>query len=34
MITHGFSKKTDKTPEGELEHAREVRRQYKEGKLK
>jgi phage-related protein len=34
MITHGFTKKTQKTPENEIEHAREMRRKYKEGKLK
>jgi phage-related protein len=30
MITHGFTKKTQKTPENEIEHAREMRRKYKE----
>jgi phage-related protein len=34
LITHGFTKKTQKTPENEIEHAREMRRQYREGKLK
>ena len=34
LITHGFTKKTQKTPQREIEHAREMRRQYKEEKLK
>jgi phage-related protein len=34
VITHGFSKKTQKTPENEKQHAREMRRLYKEGKRK
>jgi phage-related protein len=34
LITHGFTKKTQKTPANEIEHAREMRRRYKEGILK
>jgi phage-related protein len=34
MITHGFTKKTQKTPESEIEHAREMRRRHKEEKRK
>ena len=30
LITHGFTKKTRKTPEREIEHARAMRRQYEE----
>ena len=32
LITHGFTKKTQKTPDSEIEHAREMRRHYKEKK--
>ncbi|MDR1495854.1 MAG: type II toxin-antitoxin system RelE/ParE family toxin [Clostridiales Family XIII bacterium] len=34
LITHGFTKKSPKTPENEIIHAKELRRMYKEGKLK
>jgi phage-related protein len=34
LITHGFTKKTQKTPRREIEHAREMRRLYEEGRLK
>jgi phage-related protein len=34
MITHGFTKKTQRTPEKEIEHAREMRQKYREGELK
>jgi phage-related protein len=34
LITHGFTKKTQKTPRREIEHAREMRRLYGEGHLK
>jgi phage-related protein len=31
LITHGFTKKTQKTPPGQLEHARDMMRRYMEG---
>jgi phage-related protein len=33
IITHGFTKKSQKTPENEKEHARILRELYNEGKL-
>jgi phage-related protein len=34
LITHGFTKKTQRTPIDEKEHAKEMRHRYKEGLLK
>lgn len=32
LITHGFSKKSQKTPKQEIQHAQELRRRYLEAK--
>ncbi|MDR2976868.1 MAG: type II toxin-antitoxin system RelE/ParE family toxin [Streptococcaceae bacterium] len=34
LITHGFTKKSDKTPEREKQHARNIRDKYNKGELK
>lgn len=34
LITHGFTKKTQKTPKREIEHAKDIRENYKKGLLK
>ncbi|EOH86269.1 type II toxin-antitoxin system RelE/ParE family toxin [Enterococcus pallens] len=34
LITHGFTKKTQKTPRKEIEHAKRIREQYAKGELK
>lgn len=34
LITHGFTKKTQKTPKREIEHAKRIREQYLKGELK
>lgn len=33
LITHGFTKKTQKTPRREIEHAKRIREQYMKGEL-
>lgn len=33
LITHGFTKKTQKTPTGEIKHAKALRDKYKRGDL-
>ncbi len=34
LITHGFTKKQQKTPRTEIEHAKSVRAQYEKGELR
>ena len=33
LITHGFTKKSQKTPKSEIEHARNVKKLYEKGEL-
>lgn len=33
LITHGFTKKTQKTPKAEIERAKSIRNKYREGEL-
>ena len=32
VITHGFTKKTQKTPKREIDHAKQIRKEYEDGK--
>ena len=33
LITHGFTKKTQKTPKQEIEHAKEIKKKFEKGEL-
>jgi phage-related protein len=34
LVTHGFTKKTQKTPRNQIKHARRIREKYEKGELK